>query len=71
MRRTLDQNVNIREAKIKDVMTKKCQTISKETLAAEALQIMEKYKITSLVVIENKIPIGVVHMHDLLKAGIG
>ena len=71
LRRTLDQNVNIREAKIKDVMTKKCQTISKETLAAEALQIMEKYKITSLVVIENKIPIGVVHMHDLLKAGIG
>lgn|SRR3990167_9430104 len=71
LRRTLDQNVDIHNTLIKKVMTKKCRTISKNSLAAEALQIMEQHKITSLVVIENKTPIGVVHMHDLLRAGIG
>ena len=70
LRRALDQNHDIRNTYIHDVMTKKCITISKNNLAAEALQIMEHYKITSLVVIENKKPIGVVHMHDLLRAGI-
>lgn len=71
LRRTLDQDINFRKTKISVVMTKKCRTIAKENLAAEALQLMEKYKITALVVIENKMPIGVVHMHDLLRAGIG
>lgn len=71
LRRTLDHNVNIHQTPIGDMATKKCVTISKNSLAAEALQIMEQYKITSLVVVENDKPIGVVHMHDLLRAGIG
>ncbi|OGT33123.1 MAG: D-arabinose 5-phosphate isomerase [Gammaproteobacteria bacterium RIFCSPHIGHO2_02_FULL_39_13] len=71
LRRSLDQNVDIRNTPIHQIMTKKCVTISKNNLAAEALQIMEQHKITSLVVIENQKPIGVVHMHDLLRAGIG
>jgi arabinose-5-phosphate isomerase len=70
LRRTLDQNVDIHSTPIHSVMTKNCVTISKSYLAAEALQIMEQHKITSLVVIENNQPIGVVHMHDLLRAGI-
>ena len=70
LRRSLDQIVDIHNTPICDVMTKKCVTISKDSLAAEALQIMEQHKITSLVVIENKKPIGVIHMHDLLRAGI-
>ena len=70
LRRTLDQNVDIHTTPIVSVMTKKCITISKNCLAAEALQIMEQHKITSLVVLENNQPIGVVHMHDLLRAGI-
>lgn len=70
LRRTLDQSVDIHRTPINQVMTKKCRTITKDCLAAEALQIMEKHKITSLVVIENNIPIGVIHMHDLLRAGI-
>lgn len=70
LRRTLDHNINIHSTPIATVMTKSSITISKNSLAAEALQIMEQYKITSLVVIENKKPIGVIHMHDLLRAGI-
>ncbi|MCX7120393.1 MAG: KpsF/GutQ family sugar-phosphate isomerase [Gammaproteobacteria bacterium] len=70
LRRILDQNTDIRNTPIKKVMTKQCHSISKDSLAAEALQLMEQHRITSLVVIENKIPIGVVHMHDLLRAGI-
>ncbi len=71
LRRTLDQNLDIHKTPIRTVMTNKCVTIAKNCLAAEALQIMEQRKITSLVVIEDKKPVGVVHMHDLLRAGIG
>lgn len=71
LRRSMDQILDIHHTKIADVMTKSCITISKNHLAAEALQIMEQYKITSLVVVEECKPVGVVHMHDLLRAGIG
>ena len=70
LRRSLDQHINIHQTPIATIMTKKCITISKNMLAAEALQIMEKHKITSLVVVEEKKPVGVVHMHDILRAGI-
>lgn len=54
-----------------DVMTHNPKTITRDTLAAKAISIMEKQSITSLVVVdrENK-PEGIIHMHDLLKAGI-
>lgn len=67
LRRVLDQGLNVHDLKIKDVMVKDCKTIKLGTLAIEALQIMEQYKITSLVVIENHCPVGVVHIHDLLQ----
>ena len=57
--------------KISEVMTKNCMTIPAKTLAAEALKIMENHKITSLLIIDHeRKPIGVVHMHDLLRAGV-
>ncbi len=55
----------------KDVMTKNPKTVAKSDFAASALHLMEKYSITALAVVDNKnIPIGVVHIHDLLKAGV-
>lgn len=69
LRRTLDQNHDIHTTTISQVMTQNCMTISKDMLAAEALKMMKKYKITSLVVINNSKPVGVIHMHDLLRAG--
>ena len=71
LRRAIDQNIDIHTTSIKNVMSKKCRTATKDCLAAEALQIIEAHKITSLVITDNNIPIGVVHMHDLLRAGIG
>jgi arabinose-5-phosphate isomerase len=54
-----------------EVMTRNPKTISQEELAAKALAIMEHYSITALVVPDNKSrPIGIIHLHDILKQGI-
>lgn len=54
-----------------EVMTPSPKTVSKNTLAAKAMSIMEKYSITSLIVLgsDDKTE-GVVHMHDILKSGV-
>lgn len=71
LRRTLDQGHDIHNTQISTVMTRNPLTIEAKLLAAEALSIMQNHKITSLVVIdEQKHPIGVLHMHDLLRAGV-
>lgn len=70
LRRSIDRNHDIHHTPIHNVMTENNITITKDMLAAEALQLMEHHKITSLVVVHDKKPFGVVHMHDLLRAGI-
>jgi arabinose-5-phosphate isomerase len=71
LRRVLDKNLDIHKVKVAAVMTPNCRTIPLGTLAIEAIQIMEKYQITVLIIVNEKhIPIGVVHMHDLLKSGL-
>lgn len=70
LRRAIDQRVDINSATVVEVMTPNCLTIPPNTLAAEALGIMEKNTITALVVEDDKQACGVVHMHDLLKAGV-
>jgi arabinose-5-phosphate isomerase len=48
-------------------------TIKGNILAVDALNVMEKHNITSLFVLKNeksKIPVGIIHIHDILKAGI-
>lgn len=57
--------------KVVNCMTKNPLTIDKNRLAAAAVRIMNEKKITSLFIIDkNKKPIGLIHMHDILKAGI-
>lgn len=53
------------------LMTTRPKTVTKETLAAQALAYMEQYEITSLVVVDknNKVE-GVIHIHDIIKAGV-
>lgn len=71
LRRAIDKDVDIHTAIIKDIMTPNCRTIQPGMLAAEALAIMENNKITALIVVDDKSqPIGVLHMHDLLKSGV-
>lgn len=71
VRRTLTRQYDINTTQVSEVMTKNCRTINKGLLAAEALAIMQKYSITALVVVDqdNK-PYAVLHLHDLLKAGV-
>lgn len=62
---------DITHLKVKEVMTINPKTVAQQDFAASALHLMEKYSITALAVVDddNK-PIGVVHIHDLLKAGV-
>ena len=71
LRRTLEQNVDFHNTRIGDRIGKKCTTVAPTMLAAEALAIMEEKAITSLVVTDVKQDVcGVVHLHDILKAGV-
>ena len=70
LRRAIDHGVDIRNVNISDVMTKGCKTIAPGTLAAEALKVMEDSKINALVVQEADRTVGVINMHDLLRAGV-
>lgn len=71
IRRVLNKNLDIHTTLIDDVMSSHPKTIGPDLLAAEALQIMQSYKITSLIVVnEEHIPQGVLHLHDLLRAGV-
>ncbi len=59
------------ELRTEDVMTKNPKTISEEELAAKALSIMENYSITALIVPDEKgRPVGIIHLHDILRQGI-
>lgn len=71
LRRTLDQGLDIHKTCIDDVMTKNPRHVGPEILAFDALTIMEQHKITTLAVVnDQKQAIGVIHMHDLLNAGV-
>ncbi|CUT04810.1 KpsF/GutQ family sugar-phosphate isomerase [Candidatus Chrysopegis kryptomonas] len=71
LRRLLQRTENVFALKAGEVMTKNPKTIKKDALAVTALQQMETYNITQLVVIDDeRIPIGMIHIHDLVKAGL-
>jgi len=71
LRRLLEKTLEIKNLTAIDVMTKNPKTITKQFLASFALQQMENYKITSLIVVdENEHPEGLVHLHDLVKLGL-
>ncbi len=57
-------------AKITDAMTRTPKTISPDALAAEAVRIMERNEISVLIATEDSKPVGIIHIHELLKAGI-
>ena len=55
------------EKKASEIMTKNPTIASKDMIVEEALSLMNNKKITSLFVCEDKIPIGIIHIHDLLR----
>jgi arabinose-5-phosphate isomerase len=71
LRRLLEKKRDIFEITASEIMSKNPKIIDKDELAAKALQIMEQYSITSLLIVDGKnSPTGIVHLHDLLKAGV-
>jgi arabinose-5-phosphate isomerase len=53
-----------------EIMTRKPKTISPTTLASAALEVINASRITALFVVDKGKPVGIVHVHDLLRAGV-
>ncbi|MEM7276722.1 MAG: KpsF/GutQ family sugar-phosphate isomerase [Pseudomonadota bacterium] len=71
LRRALDSGVDLKTATMRDVIKPGCKSISADLLAVEAVKLLEDYKITSLLVVDDDQKlIGAVHIHDLLRAGV-
>ncbi len=71
LRRTLDQEVNIHSTRINEVMTRNFKKMQPGDLAADAVSLMQDNKITSVLITDDAGDlIGVLHMHDLLNAGV-
>ena len=73
LRRALEKFSDLFNREASEVMTKNPKRIEKDELAAGAVKRMEEYSITSLFVFNragDKVPAGIIHLHDLLKAGV-
>jgi len=71
LRRSVDQGADLSRALMIEVMSPNPKTVHVNMLAAEALGVMEQLKITALIVEDdNNHPVGVIHMHDILRAGV-
>jgi arabinose-5-phosphate isomerase len=71
LRRALDQPGDFRTRRMGELMTAKPRTIAPRRLAAEAVHLMETYKITQLLVVdEHNVLVGALNVHDLFRAGV-
>lgn len=70
LRRACEQGPAVFEKQAQDLMNKTPKTIEPELMAMQALETMETHNITNLVVVKGNKVVGVVHIHDLVKAGI-
>ncbi|MCF6179549.1 MAG: KpsF/GutQ family sugar-phosphate isomerase [Geopsychrobacter sp.] len=73
LRRVMESGLESLKKPIDEVMTATPKRILQRNLAAKALQVMETHSITSLFVFADdvsRVPVGIVHLHDLLKAGV-
>ena len=70
IRRVLNQNKNPMNLKVNEIMVKNPKFVSGDMLGSEALNLMNKSKITQLLVIDDGNYKGMIHMHELLKAGL-
>jgi arabinose-5-phosphate isomerase len=58
------------QARVDEVMTASPKTVRPDQLASEALALLNAAKITALIVVDAGVPVGIVHFHDLLRAGV-
>jgi arabinose-5-phosphate isomerase len=70
LRRSFEKGISLLEQPISALMTRHSRTIEANRLAVEALNLMQEHAITVLPVVQEGQLIGIIHMHDLLRAGI-
>ena len=73
LRRSIEKGLDVLNRQISDLMNRQPKRILRTNLAAKALQRMEEFSITSLFVFESEessAPVGIIHLHDLLKSGV-
>jgi arabinose-5-phosphate isomerase len=71
LRRALDRAADLHRTRIDEVMTRHAKTVHPETLAAEAVLLLEKHRITALLVVDQaQHLVGALNVHDLLRAGV-
>ncbi len=70
IRRMLNENDTFNHLTAKDIMTKNPKRVQSTTMVADALNILEDFAITQLIVVDNGVYKGVLHLHDILKEGI-
>ena len=70
LRRMLEKTDSFKDLQAKDIMSTNPKTIAADVLAVNALDEMRKHNISQLVVEDNKIYAGIIHLHDLVKEGI-
>jgi arabinose-5-phosphate isomerase len=70
IRRMLNKTENISGLTAQEIMTKNPKTIKSTDMVSDALNILEDFSITQLVVVDNGEYKGVIHLHDILKEGI-
>ncbi|MFC1558245.1 SIS domain-containing protein [candidate division KSB1 bacterium] len=71
LKRMLEKNDNLHSLRAKDIMSENPKTVKAEDLAAAALNKMKQHNIMQLIVAdENNVPIGMIHLHDVLKTGL-
>jgi len=70
LRRAMEKGLDVLNKNASEIMTRNPKKIGADALAAEALQKMEQHSITSLFVMDGEKVAGIVHLHDLLKAGV-
>jgi arabinose-5-phosphate isomerase len=71
LRRVLDRAADLHATRMDEVMTRHAKTLRANSLAAEAVHLMETHRITSLVVVDaDDVVVGALNVHDLLRAGV-
>jgi arabinose-5-phosphate isomerase len=71
LRRALDRRIDVHATRMHDVMTRDPRTIGPGELAAEAVLLMERHRITALLVVDaGRRIVGALNVHDLLRAGV-
>jgi arabinose-5-phosphate isomerase len=71
LRRAVDRAVDIHRTRMREVMTTGSKTITPAALAAEAVRVLERFKITALLVVdEHDVVVGALNVHNLFRAGV-